>query len=67
MLALYFLSIYNAQVFQPWIQKRRLAFAKHKHVISGILKHLKQRALGRLLTDSGEPNIDVIKKLVFIF
>ncbi|KAH9763847.1 Sodium/calcium exchanger NCL [Citrus sinensis] len=63
MLALYFLSIYNAQVFQPWIQKRRLAFAKHKHVISGILKHLRQRALGRLLTDSGEPNIDVIKKL----
>lgn len=51
------------QVFQPWIQKRRLAFAKHKHVISGILKHLRQRALGRLLTDSGEPNIDVIKKL----
>ncbi|KAK9212167.1 hypothetical protein WN943_001548 [Citrus x changshan-huyou] len=50
-------------VFQPWIQKRRLAFAKHKHVISGILKHLRQRALGRLLTDSGEPNIDVIKKL----
>ncbi|KAK6238970.1 hypothetical protein QUC31_004439 [Theobroma cacao] len=51
------------QVFQPWIQKRRIAFAKHKHVIAGILKHLSVRALGRLLTDGGEPNTSVIKKL----
>ncbi|GLT48584.1 hypothetical protein SLA2020_222010 [Shorea laevis] len=51
------------QVFQPWIQRRRIAYAKLKHVMSGILKHLKQRALGRLLTDEGEPNEDVIKKL----
>ncbi|KAF7140679.1 hypothetical protein RHSIM_Rhsim06G0204600 [Rhododendron simsii] len=52
------------QVFQPWIQIRRIAFAKHKHVISGILKHLKQRALGRLLRDDGTPNEDVISKFV---
>lgn len=51
------------QVFQPWIQRRKLAFAKHKHVISGVLKHLKMRALGRLLTDQGEPNKEVIEKL----
>ncbi|XP_010519243.1 PREDICTED: uncharacterized protein LOC104798750 [Tarenaya hassleriana] len=51
------------QVFQPWIQRRRLAFAKHKHVISGILRHLKQHALGRLLDDNGEPNEHVIRKL----
>ncbi|XVE86381.1 hypothetical protein DITRI_Ditri18aG0030400 [Diplodiscus trichospermus] len=51
------------QVFQPWIQKRRIAFAKHKHVISGILKHLSVRALGRLLTDDGEPNTTVIERL----
>ncbi|XWS52141.1 hypothetical protein CRYUN_Cryun11dG0041900 [Craigia yunnanensis] len=51
------------QVFQPWIQRRRLAFVKHKHVISGILRHLKKRALGRLLTDDGEPNTEIIKKL----
>ncbi|XVF18738.1 hypothetical protein REPUB_Repub11eG0049000 [Reevesia pubescens] len=51
------------QVFQPWIQRRRLAFVKHKHVISGILRHLKKHALGKLLTDDGEPNIDIIKKL----
>ncbi|XVE80052.1 hypothetical protein DITRI_Ditri14bG0108100 [Diplodiscus trichospermus] len=51
------------QIFQPWIQRRRLAFAKHKHVISGILRHLKKRALGKLLTDDGEPNTKIIKKL----
>ncbi|PON45676.1 Parvalbumin [Parasponia andersonii] len=51
------------QVFQPWIQRRRLDYVKHKHVISGILRHLKTQALGRLLDDDGEPNIDVITKL----
>lgn len=51
------------QIFQPWIQRRRIAYAKHKHVISGIIKHLKQRALGRLLNDDGSPNEAVIKKL----
>ncbi|XP_021287617.1 sodium/calcium exchanger NCL [Herrania umbratica] len=51
------------QVFQPWIQRRRLAFAKHKHVISGILRHLKKTALGKLLDDNGDPNTDIIRKL----
>ena len=54
------------QIFQPWIQKRRLAYAKHKHVISGILRNLKMRALGRLFKDDGEPNTDVIETLVFV-
>ncbi|KAL4308960.1 hypothetical protein GQ457_01G004140 [Hibiscus cannabinus] len=51
------------QVFQPWIQRRRLAFVKHKHVISGILRHLKMHSFGRLLTNDGEPNTEIIKKL----
>lgn len=51
------------QVFQPWIQRRRIDYAKHKHVISGVLKHLKMRALGRLLNDQGEPNREVIENL----
>ncbi|XP_043689478.1 sodium/calcium exchanger NCL-like [Telopea speciosissima] len=51
------------QVFQPWTQKRKLAYVKHKHVISKILKHLKMHSLGRLLTDEGLPNTEVIKKL----
>ncbi|CAN4104219.1 unnamed protein product [Withania somnifera] len=51
------------QVFQPWIQTRRLDYVKHKHVISGILKHLKKHALGKLFTDHGTPNREVIEKL----
>ncbi|KAF7822661.1 sodium/calcium exchanger NCL-like [Senna tora] len=51
------------QIFQPWIQRRKLAYVKHKHVILGLLKHLRQRALGRLLRDDGEPDEDIIKKL----
>ncbi|XP_062011519.1 sodium/calcium exchanger NCL-like [Rosa rugosa] len=51
------------QVFTPWIQRRRFAYAKHKHVISGLLKQLKMRALGKLLDNNGELNDGVITKL----
>lgn len=51
------------QVSQPWIQRRRLAYAKHKHIISGILKHLHMCALGRLVSDDGTPNTEVLSKL----
>jgi hypothetical protein len=51
------------QVFQPWIQRRKLAYAKHKHVISGILRHAAQMpSLGKLLNDDGTPNDEVIIK-----
>ncbi|XP_058095700.1 sodium/calcium exchanger NCL1-like [Magnolia sinica] len=59
----FLLSYCIYQVFQPWIQRRRLAYAKHKHVISGILRHAQKDALGKLLTEDGEPNIPVIRKL----
>ncbi|KAI3939552.1 hypothetical protein MKX01_038507 [Papaver californicum] len=48
-------------VFQPWIQRRKLAYAKHKHVMSGILRHLDLE--NKLMTDDYSPNLDVIKKL----
>nr|XP_043626785.1 sodium/calcium exchanger NCL-like [Erigeron canadensis] len=51
------------QVYQPNIQKRRIAFAKHKHVRSGILKYLKTNAYGGLLDDHGQPNREVLHKL----
>ncbi|XP_022139616.1 sodium/calcium exchanger NCL [Momordica charantia] len=51
------------QVFQPWIQRRKLAYVKHKHVIFGLLRHFKQQALGRLLTENGEPDREIIQKL----
>ncbi|KAI8558520.1 hypothetical protein RHMOL_Rhmol04G0100800 [Rhododendron molle] len=51
------------QVFQPKVQKRRLAFAKYKHVMSGILTCFRTRTLGRILSIDGRPDRDVIKKL----
>ncbi|EEF40235.1 calcium ion binding protein, putative [Ricinus communis] len=57
------ISYCSYQVFRPWIQRRRLAYAKHNHVISGMLKHFKDTASERLLTDDGEPKKEVIKKL----
>ncbi|CAL9180233.1 unnamed protein product [Musa hybrid cultivar] len=51
------------QVLQPWIQRRRLEFAKHRLVMSGILKHVHTQSLGHLMDDYGKPNLHVIKKL----
>ncbi|KAG6397844.1 hypothetical protein SASPL_139293 [Salvia splendens] len=51
------------QVFQPWVQKRRLDYINHRHVMSGILKHLKKHALGKLSTEDGRPNVEVLSKL----
>uniref|UniRef100_A0A453QPH7 EF-hand domain-containing protein n=1 Tax=Aegilops tauschii subsp. strangulata TaxID=200361 RepID=A0A453QPH7_AEGTS len=53
------------QIYLPWIQRRRLAFAKHRHVISGILQHAQMQALGHLLNDDGTPNENVIRKLFY--
>lgn len=51
------------QVFQPWIQRRRIAYALHKQVMSGFLRRLKSRAIGKLVTDEGKPDVDVIERL----
>ncbi|XP_050247450.1 sodium/calcium exchanger NCL-like isoform X2 [Quercus robur] len=51
------------QVLQPRIQKRKIDYVKHKHLFLGILKHLKKRALGRLLNENGEPDKETIEKL----
>ncbi|XAR56495.1 hypothetical protein NMG60_11037011 [Bertholletia excelsa] len=49
------------QVFQPSIQRRRLAFAKHKHLMSGILIQLTEQ--GRLLNCDGNPDSETTKGL----
>ncbi|KAH9622427.1 hypothetical protein KSS87_001727 [Heliosperma pusillum] len=51
------------QVFQPWIQERRLDYVKHKRVMTGFLKHLKKHALGKLCNADGSPNHEVIEKI----
>ncbi|KAI3525210.1 hypothetical protein L1887_03885 [Cichorium endivia] len=51
------------QVYQPNLQKRRLAFAKHKHVRSRILKYLRTNAYQGFLDNQGQPNREVLFKL----
>ncbi|PAN04963.1 hypothetical protein PAHAL_1G105100 [Panicum hallii] len=51
------------QVFQPWIQRRRLEYARLKHVMSGLLRHAQMHVFGRLLDEDGTPNVPVIEKL----
>ncbi|XP_040987372.1 sodium/calcium exchanger NCL-like [Juglans microcarpa x Juglans regia] len=51
------------QVLQPWIQRRKISYVKHKRVILGLLRYLRDRAVGRLLKDNGEPDEEGIKKL----
>ncbi|KAF8409000.1 hypothetical protein HHK36_005071 [Tetracentron sinense] len=59
LLLMYFLY----QVFQPWIQKRRLEYVKHENLVVGVLKYVQRHASGRLLTDEGAPNINVIRRI----
>ncbi|KAK1301574.1 hypothetical protein QJS10_CPB12g01059 [Acorus calamus] len=58
-----FIIVQLPKVFQPWIQGRRLAYAKQKHLISGLLKHAEEKVFGKLLTSDGDPNVEYIKKL----
>ncbi|KAL8129787.1 hypothetical protein V2J09_018942 [Rumex salicifolius] len=51
------------QIVQPWIQKRRIEYAKHKKLVSGFLTHLKRHALGRLTDDQGRPRPHVLERL----
>ncbi|KAK4767849.1 hypothetical protein SAY87_002990 [Trapa incisa] len=53
------------QVFQPWIQRRKLAYVEHKHVVFGFLRHIRKHALGNLFTDDGELDKEVVEKLYF--
>ncbi|XP_057816210.2 sodium/calcium exchanger NCL2 isoform X2 [Cryptomeria japonica] len=49
------------QVIQPWIQKRRIEYAKHKHIVSSVLHHVHKKGLGTLVGEDGELDVDVAK------
>ncbi|KAJ1278748.1 hypothetical protein BS78_04G102500 [Paspalum vaginatum] len=61
--ALLLLAYCLYQIFQPWIQRRRLEYSRLKHVMSGLLRHAQKHAFGRLLHEDGAPNVPVIEKL----
>ena len=61
------LNVYiTLQIFEPWIQKRRLEFVKHKNLILSILLHVQKHALGNILTADGAPNVNAIKRSGFV-
>ncbi|KAI3753711.1 hypothetical protein L2E82_25772 [Cichorium intybus] len=59
-----FLLVYFIyQVFEPSIQKRRLSYVKHEHLVLDILKHLQEHTADKILTEDGLPNLPAIKGL----
>ncbi|KAL3849234.1 hypothetical protein ACJIZ3_011116 [Penstemon smallii] len=60
---IFLLSYFFYQFFQPWIQRRRLLYIKHEHLVVDILKHLQNQTMGRLLNDNGSPNVSTIRRL----
>lgn len=60
---IFLLSYFFYQVFQPWIQKRRLLYIKHEHLVIDILKHVQNQTMGRFLTENGAPNLIAIRRL----
>ncbi|CAL5390754.1 unnamed protein product [Camellia sinensis] len=59
----FLLAYFFYQIFQPWIQKRRLEYVKHEHLEIDILRHVQKHALGKLLTEDGTPNVSTIRRL----
>ncbi|XP_042045415.1 sodium/calcium exchanger NCL-like [Salvia splendens] len=57
------LSYFLYQIFDPWIQERSLEYSKYENLLVGFLQHVQRRAKEKLVDDSGQPNITVIKGL----
>ncbi|KAL1567241.1 sodium/calcium exchanger NCL2-like [Salvia divinorum] len=60
---IFLISYFLYQFFQPWIQRRRLLYIKHEHLVVDILKHVQNQTQGTLLTDNGSPNVSTIRRL----
>ncbi|KAL3617641.1 hypothetical protein CASFOL_037962 [Castilleja foliolosa] len=51
------------QLFEPSIQKRRLVYIKHEHLVVDVLCHIQNQTRGKLLTENGSPNVSTISRL----
>lgn len=51
------------QVLQPWIQKRRVAYVKQKHIVSAMMTNVHSQGWGKLLGEDGQPDQDVLKSV----
>ncbi|MED6223498.1 hypothetical protein PIB30_074510 [Stylosanthes scabra] len=61
--AIFLIVYFTYQVFEPWVQKRRLEYVKHDHLILRILQHVQTNTLQRILTKNGTPNVSAIRRL----
>ncbi|KAK4485288.1 hypothetical protein RD792_007921 [Penstemon davidsonii] len=57
------LSYFFYQIFDPWIQERSLEYSKYENLLAGFLHHVQRHAKGKLIDESGQPNIPVLKGL----
>ncbi|XP_054815685.1 sodium/calcium exchanger NCL2-like [Prosopis cineraria] len=61
--AIFLLLYFTYQIFEPWIQKRRLEYVKRNHLLVQILRHVEKSTLERILTKHGSPNVSAIRRL----
>lgn len=53
---------YIEQLFRPAIQRRRLMYIKHEHLVFDILNRVQNQTSGKLLTENGSPNVSTIRR-----
>ncbi|GFP79634.1 hypothetical protein PHJA_000106900 [Phtheirospermum japonicum] len=60
---MFLLCYFFYQLFEPSIQKRRLMYIKHEHLVVDVLSHIQNQTRGKLLTENGSPNVSTIRRL----
>ncbi|KAK9078216.1 hypothetical protein SSX86_002273 [Deinandra increscens subsp. villosa] len=59
----FLITYFIYQVFEPSIQKRRLAYVKHEHLVVDIIKHFQEHAAEQVLNEDGSVNLPAITRL----
>ncbi|KAL6570642.1 hypothetical protein OROGR_000192 [Orobanche gracilis] len=59
---MFLLSYFFYQLFRPSIQRRRLMYIKHEHLVVDVLNHVQNQTSGNLLTENGSPNVSTIRR-----
>ncbi|XP_019451888.1 PREDICTED: uncharacterized protein LOC109353987 [Lupinus angustifolius] len=60
---IFLISYFVYQVFEPHIEKRRLEYIKHDHLILRIFQHVNKQTLQKILAEDGSANVAAINGL----
>ncbi|CAL0333737.1 unnamed protein product [Lupinus luteus] len=60
---IFIISYFVYQVFEPHIEKRRLEYIKHDHLILRIFQHVNKQTLQKILAEDGSANVAAINSL----